>query len=120
MGVEPVPRAWKAPVQPLTPRPPCGADGTRGTRQATGRRGPRQATGRRASVGTWPSLVRSAGDQGPNQLSSPPSSVTTEPDNAVPSGVAASRAISHPYSSGRAPALDRNRRGGGPPQLGGV
>src|SRR5579862_8182717 len=52
----------------------------------------------RASVGTWPSRVRSAGGHGPVQLSSAPSSVTTEPEKAAPSGDARS-AINHPYSS---------------------
>src|SRR5579884_2290893 len=57
-GLEPVPRAWKAPVQPLTPRPrvtPMVAVARWAVRHEP------HVTGRRSSVGTRPSRVRSGG-----------------------------------------------------------
>src|SRR5437588_2039006 len=89
-GLEPVLRAWKAPVQPLTPRPRDALPWyPRASPHASF--APARLAAPRSSTGTSPASSASpGGGQAPAQLSRAPSSVTVEPLNARPSGEASS------------------------------
>src|SRR4029077_20800315 len=76
-GIEPVLGAWKAPVQPLTPRPRKLLNVIGAVTQVFSCA---VVSGRRSSIGTCPdSSASPGGAHRPEQLSRAPSSVTVEP-----------------------------------------